>query len=290
MKVVILAGGLGSRLAEETDLRPKPMIEIGGRPILWHIMMHYAAFGLNDFVVALGYRGQAIKSYFVDYCKLVSDLTIKLHSGDVTRHQRDGQVNWTVELIDTGLSTQTGGRLKRVADHLDGSTFMMTYGDGVSDVNIHELLAFHRLHKKAVTLTAVRPPARFGHMVFDPDGSTISQFSEKPQTESGWINGGFFVLEPKVLDWIDNDETWFEREPLERAAAARQLVAYKHQNFWQCLDTPRDRRLLDELWESGKAPWLTEHHEDWHTRRHHDGRKGGPAAKNAAPAAAARKA
>lgn len=257
MKVVILAGGMGTRLADETDVRPKPMIEVGGRPIIWHIMMHYAAYGIKDFVIALGYRGQAVKSYFVEYCKLTSDLTIKLRSGDVMRHQRANQCNWTVQLIDTGLNTQTGGRLKRVADFIGDETFMMTYGDGVSDVNVRELLAFHKKQKKAVTLTAVRPPARFGHMAFDRDGTTITQFTEKPQTESGWINGGFFVLEPKVLDWIDNDETWFEREPLERAAAARQLSAFKHEGFWQCLDTPRDRRHLDELWERGHAPWLT---------------------------------
>jgi glucose-1-phosphate cytidylyltransferase len=258
MKVVILAGGMGSRLAEQTDVLPKPMVEIGSKPILWHIMTHLASYGLNDFVIALGYRGQDIKRYFIDYCKLTSDLTIKLRSGDVMRHERNGASNWRVELIDTGQHTQTGGRLKRVAESLDGGPFMMTYGDGVSDVDVSKLLAFHRKQGKAVTLTAVRPPARFGHMTFDADGTTITQFTEKPQTESGWINGGFFVLEKKVLDWIDGDETWFEREPLERAAAARQLAAYKHDGFWQCLDTVRDRRLLEELWESGGAPWRTE--------------------------------
>jgi glucose-1-phosphate cytidylyltransferase len=236
MKVVILAGGYGTRLAEETDLKPKPMVEIGGRPILWHIMQHYSAYGFNEFVLALGYRGEQIKRYIVDYCKLTSSLTVKLRSGDVMRHNT--------------------GRLKRLAPYLGNKTFMMTYGDGVSDVNIPELLDFHKKSKKLATLTAVRPPARFGHMSFE--GENVTEFTEKPQTESGWINGGFFVLEPKVLDYIAGDETGFEHGPLEKLAAERQLAAYRHPKFWQCIDTLRDRRILEDLWNKNEAPWKTQ--------------------------------
>ena len=255
MKVVILAGGLGSRLAEETDIKPKPMVEVGGRPILWHIMQHYSHYGYNDFALALGYKGEYIKRYMIDYCKLTSDLTVKLRSGDVMRRGYQ-KCDWTVDLVDTGQSTQTGGRVKRMAPYIGNSTFMLTYGDGVSDVNIKELVAFHKSHGKIGTLTAVHPPARFGHMHFE--GEVITRFTEKPQTESGWINGGFFVFEPQILDYIDGDETWFEREPLERLANDRQLVAYKHNSFWQCMDTLRDKRFLEDLWSSGKAPWQTE--------------------------------
>ncbi|MBC8105758.1 MAG: glucose-1-phosphate cytidylyltransferase [Anaerolineae bacterium] len=253
MKVVILAGGLGSRLSEETDVKPKPMVEIGGKPILWHIMQHYSSFGFNEFVLALGYRADVIKRYILEYTKLIDNLTIKLRSGDVMRHGTGDKCDWTVDLVDTGLHTQTGGRLRKLAPLIGNSTFMMTYGDGVSDVNINDLLAFHKKNGKTATLTAVRPPARFGNMHFD--GDLISKFTEKPQTESGWINGGFFVLEPKILEMIPGDDTWFEREPLESCAAQRQLVAYKHDKFWQCMDTVRDRRYLEELWASGKAPW-----------------------------------
>ncbi|CAN5683555.1 glucose-1-phosphate cytidylyltransferase [soil metagenome] len=254
MKVVILAGGRGSRISEETDVKPKPMVEVGGRPILWHIMQHYSRFGFNDFVLALGYRSDYIKRYVIDYCKLSSDLTIKLRSGDIMRHGSNGATDWTVQLVDTGLDTQTGGRLRRLAPYIGNSTFMMTYGDGVSDVPVNELLKFHKAHGKTATLTAVRPPARFGHMHMD--GELITRFTEKPQTESGWINGGFFVLEPQILDLISGDETWFEREPLEGVAKDRQLVAYKHSGFWQCMDTLRDKRYLDELIAADKAPWL----------------------------------
>lgn len=256
MKVVILAGGLGSRLAEETDVKPKPMVEIGGRPILWHIMQHYSAYGFNDFVVALGYRGDVIKRYMIDYCKLTSDLTVKIRSGDVMRRGNGRYADWTVDLVDTGPNSQTGGRLKRLREYLGNSTFMMTYGDGVSDVNVGDLLAFHRSHKKFATLTAVRPPARFGHMHME--GDLITQFTEKPQTEQGWINAGFFVLEPAVFDYIEGDSTAFEREPLERLADEKQLAAYKHPHFWQCMDTLRDKRLLEDIWAKGSAPWKTQ--------------------------------
>jgi len=254
MKVVILAGGRGSRISEETDVKPKPMVEIGGRPILWHIMQHYSHYGFNDFILALGYKSEYIKRYVIDYCKLSSDLTIKLRSGDIMRHGMNGSNDWTVQLVDTGLDTQTGGRVKRLAPYIGNSTFMLTYGDGVSDVPVDQLVKFHRAHGKMATLTAVRPPARFGHMHMD--GELITQFTEKPQTESGWINGGFFVLEPQILKFIENDETWFEREPLEGAAKERQLVAYKHSGFWQCMDTLRDKRYLEDLVAGDKAPWI----------------------------------
>ena len=253
MKVVILAGGMGTRLAEETDIKPKPMVEVGGRPILWHIMQHYSHYGFNEFVICLGYKGDYIKRYMLDYAKLTSDLTVKLRTGDVMRHGNGVKCEWTVDLVDTGATTATGGRVKRVQSYVGNSTFMMTYGDGLSDVNIQRLLDFHQKHGKRATLTAVRPPARFGHMHFEND--LITQFSEKPQTESGWINGGFFVLEPEVFDLIKGDDVWFERDPLEALAAQKQLVAYKHPDFWQCMDTLRDRRLLEDLWNKGQAPW-----------------------------------
>lgn len=257
MKTVILAGGMGTRLAEETDIRPKPMIEIGGRPMLWHIMHHYAHFGHNHFAIALGYKGDYIKKYVVDYCSLNSDLTVKLGSGDVQRHGNGNgnSSDWTIDLIDTGITSTTGGRLRRLAAHLGNSTFMMTYGDGVSNVDLDALLAFHRKHGKLATVTAVRPPARFGHMVLN--GDEIVEFSEKPQTGEGWINGGFFVFEPGVLEYIDGagDGQWLEREPMEKLASDKQLVAYRHPSFWQCMDTLRDKRMLEELWDRGNAPW-----------------------------------
>ena len=254
MKVAILAGGVGTRLVEETEVKPKPMVEIGGRPILWHIMMHYATYGFKNFVIALGYKGEVIKKYMVDYCSLNSNLTVDLSNGKVTKHGKVKQ-DWIVELIDTGISTLTGGRIKRLAPYLGNETFMLTWGDGVSNVNLHELLKFHRSHGKLATLTAVRPPARFGHLDFD--NGRVKEFTEKPQTKEGWINGAFFVLEPGVFDYIDGDDTQWEREPLERLARDGQLMAYKHTDFWQCMDTLRDKRLLEELWESGKAPWKT---------------------------------
>jgi glucose-1-phosphate cytidylyltransferase len=254
MKVAILAGGLGTRLAEETESKPKPMIEIGGQPILWHIMMHYAHYGFKDFAIALGYKAEVIKKYMVDYCSLNSNLTVNLQTGEFKMHG-GYRPNWTVELIDTGLNTNTGGRIKRLAPYLDNQTFMLTWGDGVSDLNLHELLAFHRSHGKLATLTAVRPPARFGHLELDDD--QIVEFSEKPQTREGWINGAFFVLEPRIFDYIDGDDTQWEKAPLERLAQDGQLMAYKHSSFWQCMDTLRDKRRLDSLWQSGNAPWKT---------------------------------
>jgi glucose-1-phosphate cytidylyltransferase len=252
MKIAILAGGVGTRLVEETEIKPKPMVEIGGRPILWHIMMHYAHYGFKNFVIALGYKGEVIKRYVVDYCCLNSNLTVNLQNGDVEIH--DGyRCDWKAELIDTGIETLTGGRIKRLANYLGNNTFMLTWGDGVSDVDLHELLAFHRSHGKLATLTAVRPPARFGHLKLDHD--EVREFSEKPQTAEGWINGAFFVLEPGVFDYIEGDETQWEKEPLEGLAKDGQLMAHKHTSFWQCMDTLRDKRLLESLWQTGNAPW-----------------------------------
>jgi glucose-1-phosphate cytidylyltransferase len=252
MKTVILAGGMGTRLQEETTLKPKPMVEIGGKPILWHIMKTYAVHGFREFVIALGYKGEVIKEFFLRYYYHSHDFTIRLADGDVQAYQGDRE-DWTVHLVDTGLQTQTGGRVKRLAPVLANETFMLTYGDGVSNVNINELLAFHRQHGKLATVTAVRPPARFGGLSFE--GDLVARFAEKPQVGEGWINGGFFVLEPGVLDYIAGDDTYFEREPLERLARDSQLVAFRHGDFWQCMDTLRDVRLLESLWESGKAPW-----------------------------------
>ena len=252
MKVAILAGGVGSRLAEETSIKPKPMVEIGGRPILWHIMMHYAHYGFKDFAIALGYKGEEIKKYMVDYCRLNSNLTVNLKSGDIKIH--DGyKADWIVDLIDTGIDTLTGGRIKRLAPYLGHETFMLTWGDGVSDVNLHGLLDFHRSHGKLATLTAVRPTARFGHL--DLDGDRVQEFSEKPQTKEGWINGAFFVLEPGVFDYIDGDDTQWEHKPMEQLARDGQLMAYRHTSFWQCMDTLRDKKLLEKLWKDGNAPW-----------------------------------
>jgi glucose-1-phosphate cytidylyltransferase len=256
MKVGILAGGFGSRLAEETEIRPKPMIEIGGMPILWHIMKHYDVHGFKDFVVALGYKGEYIKRYMVEYASLSSSLSVDLRNGNVVRHA-DARTtpDWRVELIDTGYGTNTGGRIKRLAPYLGDETFMLTWGDGVSDVSLEKLLEYHRAHGKLVTLTAVRPPARFGALEI-ADGR-IERFTEKPQIGEGWINGAFFVCEPSVFDYIEGDATLFEKEPLEKLASDGQLMAYQHDGFWQCMDTLRDKYLLNNLWESGKAPWKT---------------------------------
>ena len=251
MKIVILAGGMGTRLSEETETRPKPMVEVGGKPLLWHLMKHFAHHGFKEFALALGYKGDVIKRYFLDYAVLNSNFTVNLGSGDVMRRDvsRD---DWTIHLVDTGVTTITGGRLKRLADLLGHETFM-TYGDGLSNVPIKDLLAFHRRHGKLATVTAVRPPARFGSLTFD--GDRVAQFSEKPQTGEGWINGGYFVLEPAVLDYIEGDQTHWEREPLERLASDGQLMAYKHADFWQSVDTLRDLRLVESMWASGQAPW-----------------------------------
>lgn len=235
-------------------MKPKPMVEIAGRPILWHIMKHYAHHGFKDFAVAVGYKSEIIKEYFLDYYHLSSSLTVHLSSGRAVAHERERE-DWVVHLMDTGLKTQTGGRLKRLQSQLGKQTFMMTYGDGVCNVDLRRLLKFHRSHGKLATVTAVRPPSRFGGIVFD--GDFVREFSEKPQIGEGWINGGFFVLEPQVLDYIADDDMAFEREPLERLAADRQLVAYRHEDFWQCMDTLRDARLLESLWQRGRAPWKT---------------------------------
>lgn len=254
MKVGILAGGLGTRLAEETVEKPKPMVEIGGKPILWHIMMLYSQHGFNDFAVALGYKAEVIKKYMVDYSSLNSDLKVDIGSGTV---ERSGgyQPDWKIDLIDTGLHTNTGGRIKRLIPYMNNETFMLTWGDGVSDINLKELLDFHRSHGKLATLTAVRPPARFGHL--DLDGDKIVNFSEKLQTREGWINGAFFVLEPGVFNYIPGDDTLWEKEPLEQLAKDGQLMAYKYDGFWQCMDTLRDKRKLQSLWDSNHAPWKT---------------------------------
>ena len=255
MKVGILAGGVGSRISEETEIKPKPMVEIGGRPMLWHIMKHYASYGYDDFVVALGYKGAYIKRWALDLSSLNGNLTVSLKHGGVELHHGAAHDDWTMTLIETGLTTNTGGRIKRLAPHLGNETFMLTWGDGVSDLDLHHLLEFHRSHGRLATLTAVRPPARFGHL--NLEGNVVSEFTEKPQLEEGWINGAFFVLEPEVFDYIEGDETQWEREPLERLAADGQLMAYRHDSFWQCMDTLRDKKLLEELWASGQAPWAT---------------------------------
>ncbi len=251
MKVAILAGGRGTRLSEETDIRPKPMVEIGGRPILWHIMKYYEAYGFDEFVIALGYKGDYIKKWMVDFASLTSNLTVDFRDCSVHRHESTPP-RWKVDLIDTGLSTQTGGRIKRLAPYLGNGTFMLTWGDGVSNVDLHRLLEFHRSHGKIATLTAVQPPARFGHLQLE--ANEVVDFTEKPDTGAGyWINGAFFVLEPEVFDYIDGDETIFEREPMTRLAHDGQLMAYRHQGFWQCMDTIRDREYLEMLWESEPA-------------------------------------
>lgn len=252
MKVAILAGGVGSRLSEETELRPKPMVEIGGKPILWHIMMHYSFYGWNEFVIALGYKGEVIKKYMIDYSALNRDLTVEIGSGRVTMDSELAS-DWRVQLIDTGTNTQTGGRIKRLQPAIGNRTFMLTWGDGVSNVDLHRLLAFHKSHGKLATLTAVRPTARFGHL--EMRGDDVVEFSEKPQTAEGWINGAFFVLEPEVFHYIAGDDIQWEKEPLERLARDGQLMAYRHESFWQCMDTLRERRYLEDLWASGQAPW-----------------------------------
>jgi glucose-1-phosphate cytidylyltransferase len=255
-KVVILAGGRGTRLAEETDAKPKPMVEIGDRPILWHIMKHYAGYGFTDFYIALGYKGHLIKRYFLDEVQLAGDMTVSTRDGRVTERAARCE-DWSVHLCDTGLETNTGGRVRRLAQHLSGGTFMVTYGDGVSDVPVDKLLAFHRRAGKLATVTAVRPPARFGGLTFD--GDMVKEFVEKPQIGEGWINGGFLVFEPKIFDYLVSDEASLEVNLLERLAHDRQLAAYRHEGFWQCMDTVRDLRLLQAMWDSTQAPWKTWH-------------------------------
>jgi glucose-1-phosphate cytidylyltransferase len=254
MKVGILAGGFGTRLAEETESRPKPMVEIGPMPILWHIMMHYYRYGHREFAIALGYKGEYIKRWFSDYSSLNGSLTVNVSTGDVKRHS-NAIPDWSVDLIETGMTTLTGGRIKRLQEWMGNGTFMLTWGDGVSDVDLDKLLAFHRAHGKLATMTAVRPPARYGHIEFD--GDRVVEFTEKPQASEGWINGAFFVLEPAVRDYIEGDDVMFEHGPMRRLAADGQLMAYRHDSFWQCMDTLREKHLLQTLWQSGDAPWKT---------------------------------
>jgi len=256
MKTVILAGGLGTRLAEETEVRPKPMVEIGGMPILWHILKICHSHGINEFYIALGYKGEFIKRWFVDYANLGDDMTIQIQSRDVLRRGRSRE-DWTVHLLETGKNTNTGGRIGRLRSHLYGETFMVTYGDGVANIDIKKLLAFHRSHGKIATVTAVRPPARFGGLIFE--GDLVSSFTEKPQTGEGWINGGFLVFEPAVFNYLEGegDATILETHTLERLASEGQLAAYRHPDFWQCMDTLRDKHMLETLWNQGKAPWKT---------------------------------
>ncbi len=252
MNVVILSGGFGTRLAEETNVKPKPMVEIGGRPMLWHIMKQYAHHGFKEFFVALGYKGEVIKRYFMDYYSMNGNMTVDLANGNVRVHSTECN-DWVVHLLDTGIPTQTGGRIKRLEPWLKAETFMVTYGDGVCDLEMHRLLQFHRSKGRLATVTAVRPPARFGGLNFDRD--LVTRFSEKPQIGEGWINGGFFVFEPGVFNYIEGDSTSLENTVLTRLAAEGELVAYRHEAFWQCMDTLRDKRLLDNLWQEGHAPW-----------------------------------
>lgn len=252
MKTIILAGGFGTRLSEYTHGVPKPMVSIGSRPILWHIMNIYAKFGHDDFFVALGYKSELIKEYFLNYPTLNSDFTINLADAAITSHQKDS-IAWKVTLVDTGINSMTGGRVKRMQEYIGNETFLLTYGDGVSDINIAELVKFHRSHGKMVTISAVHPGARFGELGID--NNVVTSFKEKPQTSQGWINGGFFVVEPEFFDLINDDKTILEKEPLEQASEMGQLMAYKHHGFWQCMDTKRDRDSLEDLWKSNNAPW-----------------------------------
>jgi len=252
MKVIVLAGGLGTRLSEYTETIPKPMVLIGGKPILWHIMNNYAHFGHKDFYVALGYKAEKIKEYFFHYRTMNADFTVDLGTGTVTPHQLN-EVDWKVTLVDTGLRSMTGGRVRRMKPYIRSETCMLTYGDGVSDVNLDELASFHKSHGKMVTVTAVHPGARFGEL--EMKGEQVTSFQEKPQTGQGWINGGYFVIEPEFFDLIQGDQMILEREPLERVAQMGELMAFQHHGFWQCMDTKRDRDNLEEFWNSGKVPW-----------------------------------
>ncbi|MBD3287518.1 glucose-1-phosphate cytidylyltransferase [candidate division KSB1 bacterium] len=253
MKAVILAGGFGSRLSEETDLRPKPMVEIGNRPILWHIMNIYSKYDINEFIIALGYKGEYIKEYFLNFYAINNDITIDLSTGDTTIHDGN-QPKWKVHLVDTGLYTQTGGRLKRLKKWIgEEEAFMFTYGDGVADINLKELYEFHKTHGKVATVTTVRSPARFGRIVYN--GSQIVNFFEKPEAGDGWINGGFFVLHPKAIDYIDGDDSIWERECVEKISNDHQLVGYQHKGFWSCMDTLKEKRMLEDMWNREEAPW-----------------------------------
>jgi glucose-1-phosphate cytidylyltransferase len=252
LKAVILAGGLGSRLAEETETRPKPMVEVGGKPIIWHIMKIYSSYGINDFVICLGYKGYLIKEYFANYALHMADVTFDMREGKTTIHNNNVE-DWRVTLVDTGEKTQTGGRLRRVRSHLGDEDFCFTYGDGVSSIDLNELKKFHKVHGKLATMTAVMPPGRYGALQIE-SGKVIN-FLEKPQGDGGWINGGFFILNPKCIDYIDRDETIWEQEPIHRLVKQDQMAAMKFNGFWQSMDTLRDKNLLEKLWSSGKAPW-----------------------------------
>ena len=252
MKVLILAGGLGTRLSEYTESIPKPMVMVGGKPILWHIMKTYAKFNFNNFYIALGYKSKVIKEYFLNYRTLNSDFTVDLLNGSIKTHQQN-MVDWKVNLVNTGLNSMTGGRVKRMQNLIGDETFLMTYGDAVADINISELIKFHKNHGKMVTVTAVRPEARFGEL--DIKDNIVTSFKEKPQTSKGWINGGYFVVEPKFFNFIENDKTILEKTPLEKVAQMGELMSYQHEGFWQCMDTKRDKELLEGLWEADNAPW-----------------------------------
>jgi glucose-1-phosphate cytidylyltransferase len=253
MKVIILAGGFGVRLSEYTESIPKPMVTIGGRPILWHIMSNYAKYGFNDFHLALGYKAEIIKEYFLHYKSLNSDFTVSMNNGNIEYHHT-AAVDWRVTMVDTGQNSMTGGRVKRMQPFIGKERFLLTYGDGLSNVNLKELLSFHESHGKMVTVTAVHPSARFGEL--EIDGQQVKSFKEKPQTGKGWINGGFFVIEPEFFDFIEGDQSILEQAPLEKATAAGELMAYQHEGYWQCMDTKRDRDALEALWDEGNPPWL----------------------------------
>ncbi len=254
MKVAILAGGLGTRMTEETEIKPKPMVEIGGRPILWHIMKHYSRFGHKEFFIALGYKSEVVKNFFINYTAFKSNLTVDLSKGKIQIHGDNETEDWIVHLIDTGRDTSTGGRLKRLQKWLGSEPFMATYGDGVSNVDLGLLAKFHKEQGRIGTLTAVRPPSRFGGILFDDH--SVAQFTEKPQIGEGWINGGFFVFEPEIFDYLKDDKSILETHALEKLADNRQLAAYRHEGFWQCMDTLREKKILEDLWQSGKAPWM----------------------------------
>lgn len=254
MRVVILAGGIGSRLAEQTELMPKPLVEIGGHPILWHILKHYAHYDHREFFIALGYRGDDIKRYFVERTSLNGDITIRPARNHLMRHGGDVE-DWTLHMINTGAETNTGGRLKRLEEQLHDQSFLLTYGDGVSNIDLNSLLEFHKSCGRLATITAVRPPARFGGLIFD--GNLVAKFTEKPQIGEGWINGGFLVFEPGIFRYLSDDDTSLEADALERLAADGQLAAFKHEGFWQCMDTLREKRLLESLWVAGNPPWKT---------------------------------
>ena len=254
MKVIILAGGFGTRLSEYTEVIPKPMVTVGGRPILWHIMNGYAHYGYKKFLLALGYKSEIIKDYFLSYQLMSSDFSVNMGTGKV-EFLNSVTTDWTITLVDTGLDTQTGGRIKRLKSYIGNEPFLLTYGDGLGDIDIKKLVSFHKEHKKLVTITAVHPGARFGQLHLQ--GSEVLTFKEKPQTTEGWVNGGFMVIEPEFIDFIDDDATYLEREPLEKAAAMGELVAYQHRGFWHCMDTKRDKESLEEYWRSGNPPWVT---------------------------------